>query len=144
MPDIDLADMADGDWPERARTALVALCCHVNEDESIGVKLLSAIRDVFDGTQSDKIATQDLLKALVDQETDAPWASWWEVDLKNGNTRGPAMKLARLLKPYGIKADKLDSSVRGYWRKDFNEAWKRYLPKNAQKDGKSEIGCDFT
>ena len=99
-----------------------------------GVKLLSAIRKIFDGTQCDKIATQDLLKALVDQDTDAPWASWWEADLKNHNTRGPAQKLARLLKPYKIVARGIrlsdDSTPRGYRREDFLEAWKRYLPLN--------------
>jgi Protein of unknown function (DUF3631) len=126
-PLLAIADMAGGNWSERARAALVALCCNPDEDESIGVKLLSAIRDVFNGAECDKIATVELIKALIDQETDALWASWWEADLNNGNTKGPAMKLARLLKPYGIRADKLDASVRGFWRKDFDEAWRRYL-----------------
>jgi hypothetical protein len=131
-PLLAIADMAGGEWPEHARAALVTLCSQSNDDESLGVKLLSDIREVFDSHESDKIATQDLLKALVDQETDAPWASWWEADLKNGNIRGPAQKLARLLKPYKIVARVIrlpdDSTPRGYRREDFLEAWKRYLP----------------
>jgi len=135
-PLLAIADMAGGNWTERARAALVTLCSQSDDNESLGVKLLSDIREAFTSAQSDEIATLDLLKALVDQESDAPWASWWEADLKNGNTKGPAMKLARLLKPYGIKSEKLDASIRGFLRKDFEEAWRRYLPANNQKDGK--------
>jgi hypothetical protein len=131
-PLLAIAEVAGEEWPDRARAALVALCSQISDDESIGVKLLSAIRDAFNGAQCDKIATQDLLKALVDQETDAPWAIWWETDLKNNNTRGPAQKLARLLKPYKIVARVIrlpdDSTARGYRQEDFLEAWKRYLP----------------
>jgi hypothetical protein len=131
-PLLAIADMAGGEWPERARAALVTLCTQSGDDESLGVKLLSAIRDAVN---DDKIATQDLLKALVDQETDAPWASWWETDLKNGNTRGPAQKLARLLEPYKIVARVIrlqdESTARGYRREDFLEVWKRYLPESA-------------
>jgi hypothetical protein len=131
-PLLAIADTAGGEWPGRARAALVTLCSQSNDDESLGVKLLSAIREVFNGAQWDKIATQDLLKTLVNQETDAPWASWWEADLRNGNIRGPAQKLARLLKPYKIVARGIrlpdGSTPRGYMREDFEQAWKRYCP----------------
>jgi hypothetical protein len=82
-PLLAIADMAGGDWPERARAAIVALCCQTDDNESLGVKLLSDIRQAFDSAKSDKIATLELLKFLVELETDAPWASWWEADLKN-------------------------------------------------------------
>jgi hypothetical protein len=141
-PLLEIADLAGSEWPERARVALVVLCSQSNDDESLGVKLLSAIRDVFNGEQCDKIATQDLLKGLVDLETDAPWASMWEVDLKNNNTRGPAQKLARLLRPYKIIARVIrlsDSSTpRGYLRRDLEEAWRRYLPANAQSNATTQ------
>ena len=135
-PPLAIADMAAGNWPERARAALVNLYGQSDDDESLGVKLLSDIREAFNGAQSDEIATLDMLKALVDQDTDAPWASWRESRLKNGNTKGPAMKLARSLKPYGIRSEKLDASIRGFLRKHFEEAWMRYLPASIKKDGK--------
>jgi Protein of unknown function (DUF3631) len=131
-PLLAIADVAVGDWPERARRALVKLCIETDGDESLGVKLLSAIRDAFNGSETDKLSTQQLLEALVAQETDAPWAGWWEHDLRNGNTRGPAAKLARLLKPYGIHARGIrladGTTPRGYPRQDFEEAWSRYCP----------------
>jgi hypothetical protein len=127
-----IADMAGGEWPERSRNALVLLCASEAEDDSLRVKLLSAISDEFVDAGVDRLATKELLERLINQETDAPWAGWWENDLRNGNTRGPAAKLARLLKPYGIKARGIrlsdGTTPRGYMRDDFKDAWKRYCP----------------
>jgi hypothetical protein len=139
-PLLAIAELADGEWPERARTVFVTLCIEGDEDESIGVKLLSGIRDAFEAADADRLATKQLLEALVNQETDAPWASWWEHDLNNGNTRGPAQKLARLLKPYRVQARGIrlsdNTTLRGYIREDFEEAWKRYCPP------KLPLGCN--
>jgi len=96
------------------------------------VKLLSAIRDAFDAADIDRISSRELLEQLVSHETDAPWAGWWEHDLKNQNTRGPAAKLARLLRPFGIRTRGIrlpdGTTPRGYMREDFEEPWKRYCP----------------
>jgi hypothetical protein len=129
-PLLAIADLAGGEWPERSRNALVLLCATEAEDDSLGVKLLSAIRDAF--VNVDRLATKELLERLINQETDAPWAGWWENDLRNGNTRGPAARLARLLKPYGIKARVIrlpdNTTPRGYLQQDFEDAWRRYCP----------------
>jgi hypothetical protein len=131
-PLLAIADLAGGEWPSRGRNALVLLCTSEAEDDSRGVKLLSAIRDEFVDADVNRLATKELLDRLVDQETDAPWAGWWENDLRNGNTRGPAAKLAQLLKPFGIHARgiRLDNGTtpRGYMRQDFEDAWRRYCP----------------
>jgi hypothetical protein len=131
-PLLAIADLAGGDWPERARRALLDLCVgESDEDESTGVKLLSATREVFGATIEDRIATRELLEQLVSQDTDAPWASWWEHDLNIGNVKGPGARLAKLLKPYRIKSRPFrsgDGTTRGYMRDDFLEAWQRYCP----------------
>jgi len=128
-----VADHAGGDWPQRCRKSLVRLCAtETDEDESLRIKLLSAIREAFGSVKADRVSTQQLLELLIAQESDAPWADWWEHDLKNENTRGPAVRLARLLKPFGIHARGIrladDSTPRGYLREDFEEPWKRYCP----------------
>jgi putative DNA primase/helicase len=127
-----VADVAGGDWPERLLTAVTTLLSRNSEEnESVGMKTLSAIKIIFDSSKADRLATKDILHGLVETE-DGPWAGWWEHDLKNENTRGPAARLARLLKPYGIKGRGIrlpDSTTpRGYMREDFEEAWKRYCP----------------
>jgi hypothetical protein len=132
-PLLAVADMAGGEWPKQARSDLITLYGQTqDETESLGVKLLSDIRKTFNNEQVDKFSTQQLLEILVAQETDSPWAGWWERDLKDGNTNGPAQKLARMLKPFKIKACVIrfpdDNTARGYRADDFQEAWKRYLP----------------
>jgi hypothetical protein len=131
-PLLAIADLAGADWPERARRTLLDLCVgESDEDDSKGVKLLSAIREVFDATNEDRIATKQLLEALVSQDTDAPWASWWEHDLKTDNVKGPGARLAKLLKPHRIKSRPFrsgDGTTRGYMRNDFLDAWQRYCP----------------
>jgi len=93
---------------------------------------LSAIRDEFVDADVDRLPTKELLERLINQETDAPWARWWENDLRNGNTRGPAARLARLLKPYDIHARGIrladGTTPRGFMRQDFEDAWRRYCP----------------
>jgi Protein of unknown function (DUF3631)/CHC2 zinc finger len=131
-PLLSIADLAAGEWPGRSRNALVLLCAAEAEDDSLGVKLLSAIHDAFVNAEVDRLATKELLEHLINQETDAPWAGWWENDLRNGNTRGPAARLAHFLKPYRIKARVIrlpdNTTPRGYLRADFEDAWKRYCP----------------
>jgi Protein of unknown function (DUF3631) len=127
-----IADVAGADWPKRCRESLVSLCAaDIDDDESIGVKLLSAIREAFNAMNADRLATKELLERLVNQDTDAPWAAWWEHDLKNDNIKGPGAKLAKYLKRYGIKSRGVrlgDNTTRGYIRENFTDAWKRYCP----------------
>ena len=55
------------------------------------------------------------------------------------NRRGPIYAASRLsdvglaarLRDYGIKPKTIrtgDATPRGYWREDFEDAWRRYLP----------------
>jgi hypothetical protein len=132
-PLLAIADLAGNGWPERARNALIQLCAgEIEEDDSLGVKLLRAIRTIFEASGADTMASRELLDALVSSDDDGPWAAWWEHDLADNNTRGPATKLARLLKPHGIQARVIrlsdGSTPRGYRVEDFEEAWNRYCP----------------
>lgn len=131
-PLLALADMAGGDWPERARTALVRLCgAATAEDDNLGAKLLLACRDIFQAAGVDRLPTRDLLVKLVEREDDGPWAGWWEADIGRGNVRGPAARLARLLKPFSIaRRDYRENGeiVKGYLQESFADAFARYLP----------------
>jgi hypothetical protein len=125
-----LADTAGGRWPEQARAALVKLCAQAEEDESVGVQLLKDIKRIFEAEGADKLPTIDILNALVAMD-DRPWALWWLDDLRHDKAQKPASRLAKLIKPYGVKARQIrveDETLKGYVRADFMEAWKRYLP----------------
>jgi len=135
-PLIAIADKAGGEWPQRARTALVKLLAQ-EEDADIGVKLLGAIQSIFDETGEDKLPTEDILKRLIRIE-DGPWASMFEDAVQHERIQTAASRLAKKLKLYkkpdGQKIQprlvKLsDGSVaRGYYKNDFTAVWDRLLP----------------
>jgi hypothetical protein len=129
-PLVAIADQAGGEWPERARAALVKLCAQ-EEDASIEVQLLADIKGIYHDRRADKLPTMEMLERLVAIEDDRPWALWWEDALDRDKPKGPAARLAKMLKRFKIKPCKIrmgEETVQGYRRADFLDAWKRYLP----------------
>jgi len=91
---IAIADLAGGEWPDQARQAATAVA-EITDAPSVGVKLLADIRDIFASKAVHRIASAELVEALVEIEG-RPWAN-----LKGGQ---PITKngLALLLAPFGI------------------------------------------
>ncbi|SIT53158.1 conserved hypothetical protein [Mesorhizobium prunaredense] len=120
-PLLAVADAAGGNWPGRARVALVALVALSKESTpSLGVRLLSDIKTVF--SDNDVLATESILLRLCNLD-ESPWS----------DIRGKPIDdrhLAQKLRPYGIKPKVVrigTATPRGYHRTDFIDAWKRYL-----------------
>jgi len=125
-PLLAIADVVGGEWPDVARSAAVKLLSgeEREDDESLGVRLLTDIKSVFEQEEGvDRLATNTLLASLNAME-ESPW----------GDYRGKSLdsrRLANLLKPYGVKSDKIrieDKTPRGYLKGSFEDAWTRYLP----------------
>jgi hypothetical protein len=125
-PLIAIADAAGGIWPEAARVA----CSHlvrIAEDRSasLGLRLLADLRTIFGEAQT--LHTETIITRLCDAEqldSDAPWSS-----LRGNPIDGRV--LARMLKPYGIKSQKVNidgRSLQGYRRESLWDPWERYLP----------------
>jgi hypothetical protein len=129
-PLLAIADLAGGEWPRTARDSLIELCVSEENEESTNVKLLSDIYRVFDEQGTDRLSTQDLVKALVGLETENPWAIWWEQDVIKNNTRAAGAKLAHRLGRFAIHARTIKlpdgSTAKGFLRSDFEDAWSRY------------------
>ncbi|MDP3064594.1 MAG: DUF3631 domain-containing protein [Chloroflexota bacterium] len=140
-PLLAIADMAGGDWPCRARAAALALHAGAVAEESVGVLLLSAIRDIFHEKGTDKLPTAGILAALVERD-DGPWGDWWGKQVRDGDTRGPGRKLSTLLRPYGVVSHNValddGSRPKGYALAGFADAFTRYLP--APKLGLARVG----
>jgi hypothetical protein len=119
---LSVADVAGGDWPERARAAAVTLVTDAMVvPPSLGVRLLADLKIVFG--DKDAVSTVDLLSFLVSVD-EAPWG-----DLKGKPLE--ARRLAKLLKPYGVSSKTIrigTETVKGYTRESFWDAWVRYLP----------------
>lgn len=122
-PLLAIADLVGSDWPARARAAAVALISAGKDaEQSLGVRLLSDLRIIFDET--DFLTTTQILIRLHNLD-EAPWG-----DLDHGKPLD-ARGLARRLKEYGIKPEQVRQSgaiVRGYRRADLEDQWSRYLP----------------
>jgi len=129
-PLLAIADLAGADWPERARAAATAIVSNrVAEDQSLGVRLLADIKAVFvaklrDPEDADRIATFILLQKL-NALDESGWGGW------NDGKGMDARDLSRKLKPHHIAATTIrftsGSTFKGYYRKDFADAWARYL-----------------
>jgi Protein of unknown function (DUF3631)/VirE N-terminal domain len=134
-----IADLARGEWSGKARKALTKLCGQ-EEDADIGVRLLTAIKAVFDEKDTDRLQTKELLEALIVRE-DGPWALWFEDALKHGTLSQAGSKLAGKLKPYKIKPEQVrfgDDGAKGYLKSHFEKAWKLYLPDSAPVEETAE------
>ena len=123
-PLLAIAELAGGDWPSSARSALADLYLNRNsKEESIAVMLLSDIRDIFQERSAEALASKDLTLALAKLEC-RPWPT-----LDNGRPITPNA-LARILAPFDIVPRNLricDSVVKGYRRRCFYDSWNRYL-----------------
>jgi Protein of unknown function (DUF3631) len=134
-PLLAIADLAGGDWPERARRAAVALAkVKGTADESRGIKLLEDIRRVFaDKDDPERLFGLDLVEALNAIE-ESGWGGW--NDGAGMRTRDLARELAR----YPISPQKLrigEHTRHGFYRRQFEDAWVRYLPKSDPLSGEN-------
>lgn len=122
-----IANLVGGNWPKKVWEAAVDLVTSSKDKEtSLGVRLLADIQTVFGGET--ELSTAVLLKALHELD-ESPWA-----DLKGKplDDRG----LASRLRGYGIKSKVKwfgAKQARGYEKADFQDAWARYLPSQAEK-----------
>lgn len=117
-----VADLAGGDWPERARDSAVTLVtASKDRTPSIGVQLLKDLRRVFG--DRDRVPTDDILQALNGME-ESVWPT-----IRRGDpldARGLSTRLGK----YGVKPDQWrdgDSRHRGYLAADLADPWARYL-----------------
>jgi putative DNA primase/helicase len=124
-PLLAIADAAGGTWPERARHAARVLSGVEEGAGSSRELLLGDLRDLFAQRGVGRLASTDIVEALVARE-DRPWPEW-----RAGRpltVRG----LARLLEPFGVrpKVCRLDRDRlgRGYQLEDLAPVFGRYLP----------------
>ncbi|MEU8609369.1 DUF3631 domain-containing protein [Actinoplanes sp. NPDC048791] len=130
-PLVAVADLAGGNWPERARRAAQALTAEREGDTEFSdrLRLLIDCRIVFGNLEA--IPSTILLERLKTLP-EAPWAEY----AGGGLT---AMKLGVLLKEYEICSENIRFTpplgrVKGFHRAAFTDAWQRYCPPPEEVD----------
>ena len=123
-PLLAIADLAGGEWPAKARQAAEAL--EAGDDaEGVGILLLRDLRELFEERETDRLPSEDIVKALSRME-DRPWPEF---------RRGKPItqrQLATLLKGFRVepRTTRFDDGRRckGYLGEDFVDAFSRYTP----------------
>ncbi len=122
-----IADHAGGDWPKRARLAATRLLSRQNAEPSVGIRLLTALQEIF--ANRNEITSAELVQLLA-ADPDAEWGAF------RGRAAISQRELAALLKPYDVRPvvlhpDKRSNLSRhGYRRSQFKDAFARFLPAN--------------
>jgi hypothetical protein len=113
-------------WGQEARAAAVELIGAArNEEPSLGIKLLTDLKALFDTSTLDALPTATILSRLID----LPESPWGDLKGKPINDR----TLARKLKQYGVHSRDIrlrdrDTPLKGYAKEDLHDVWLRYLP----------------
>jgi Protein of unknown function (DUF3631) len=134
---ISIADCFGATWAKIARDAAVTFA-HGHHDEEAGVVLLNDIRDIFTCTNADRIASVDLVEALLDID-ESGWAEYRGARDDQSPRKLSPGEMARLLRPFGIRPCSLwpaakrrkGTSRKGYRRNQFESAWARYCEPTA-------------
>ncbi len=124
-PLLAIAETAGGDWPGRAREAVMeSRAAGGGDDESRLVVLLTDIAATFSEKDTDRLLSADLVNSLVAIQG-RPWADYGKNDKPLTQNQ-----LARLLKPVAIAPDTIRTATdrgKGYQLHQFKEAFARYL-----------------
>jgi Protein of unknown function (DUF3631) len=126
-PLLAVAEVAGSVWPDLARQACERLAWSKSaEQDSVRVQLLADIRALFEDRRVERISSVEIVQALCLLEG-RPWQDWGR-----GKPITPN-QLARLLAPFGVRPKTMridkDQPLKGYEKLDFDDAFKRYLPR---------------
>jgi len=123
-PLFTIAEIAGGDWPQRAAVAFAKLNSQDDADaQGLGVMLLEDVRQAFDANRAEKMFSKTLVETLCAM-SDRQWPE--------ANKGKPISQtwLARRLRSFGISSRDVrigDENAKGYCFADFTEAFERYL-----------------
>ena len=132
-PLISIADACSPDTGALGREIAVRMCRGLDEDSE--VLLLRDLRDLFDQKRADRLASAVIVEHL-NLLPHGLWADWrgkHDTDTPRPITQGI---VAKLLAPFGIRPATVwplrrgadTRSSRGYYRHQFEDAWRRYCP----------------
>jgi putative DNA primase/helicase len=152
-PLLAVADLAGGDWPNKARAAAVGLTASAQGESPIGSLLLDVmVAFAVGGSDQEKagiappkeggrrVFSRDIV-AWLNSTTDRPW-----VAMRKGK-EVTELWLAQMLRPYGIKPKTIwigEQAAKGYAHDEFSEVFRRYVSKSAAAAYVEELGATRT
>ncbi len=123
-PLFQVANLADGHWPETAFLTSIRIQSDTQAPQSNSNELLADIKEIFELKSVIKISTSDLIQALCEDD-EKSWATY------NRGKQITPRQLSSKLKDYGISSKTLRinnyETAKGYELEMFNDAFQRYL-----------------
>jgi hypothetical protein len=124
FPLLAIAEALDANWTRIAQQTALSLS-DSDDAETVNTLVLCKIKEVLDDFPDDKhhVPTAHLITQL-NEDKFLPWAEWSH---GKGLTE---MKLGLILKNFGVKPDRVWDGVKkvhGYWRKDLQPVFERYI-----------------
>ncbi|MFZ0828253.1 MAG: DUF3631 domain-containing protein [Verrucomicrobiia bacterium] len=134
-PLFTIAQVAGGDWPQRAAEAFAKLTAKTDADaQGIGTMLLADIQRVFIEASAERMLSKTLVDTLCSM-SDRPWP-----EANRGRPITPTW-MARRLHCFNVSSKTIrvgDERANGYELAHFQDAFDRYLPTRSHEDcGKS-------
>jgi len=124
-----VAEIAGGDWPQRAAAAFARLTSQGNDTQEIGVMLLADVQQAFNEAGSERLFSKVLVLRLCAM-SDRPWLEAHRGHVITENW------LARRLHSFGVSPRTLrigEDRAKGYEAADFAEVFERYLSQGRSK-----------
>ena len=115
-PLLAIADLIGGDFPERAREAMIAMECGGHDEPEDSERLLADCKIVFDETKQPELSGKEFIKGL----RSLPESEWSKLTEK---------ALANLLAPFDLYTQNSGprKKLKRWIRKDFEPVWEAYL-----------------
>lgn len=129
-----IAEIAGGDWPQRAAATFAKLTAKTDADaQGINTMLLADVQHIFSEASAERMFSKSLVEALCAM-TDRPWP-----EAHKGKPISETW-LARRLRTFGVSSKTLrtiEGRAKGYEAADFADAFERYLPagQESKRDG---------
>ncbi len=139
-PLLALAELAGGEWPERARQAAISLSASAQDNNPIG-SLLMDIWFLYTKAEVDRMFTRTLVDEL-NRFDNRPWSELVRVRTAKAPQGVTKQWLSQKLQPYGARPKTIrigEHLAKGYMREDLDEAFRRYIPYSEVEALKAEL-----
>lgn len=122
-PLFQIAQVAGGDWPDRAQYAALKLSKVEEGSKTVGAELLSDIHEAFASKKADRLSSADIIDFLCDDD-EKRWATY-----NRGFPITPT-QVAKRLREYSICSNTIrvhGTTAKGYSLRQFTDAFARYV-----------------
>ena len=130
---LKIAELASEDWRNKLYAAARSLSLNEVDIKPVGSELLEDIQKIFIEKDFKEISTQNLIELLCEDEE----SRWSTYNFRAKDSKIKAHQISKKLKEYKICSKNIrfgQQVIKGYEKKQFEDAWIRYVINIPSKD----------